>query len=114
MGIYERIQQKTIEKGISIKFLEKKVGLGNGVIKKWSTSFPQCNKLLLVANYLQVSLDWLVTGNNVNTINNAEKELLTYFSELPKDIQNDYIQEIKGAAKTYKNISGKSSESQTG
>ena len=64
MTIYNRIKEKADEKGISIKALEREAGLGNGVIKRWNETSPQCNKLELVANYLQVSIEWLITGKN--------------------------------------------------
>lgn len=76
MGIYERIQEKAAKKGISIKKLEQEVGIGNGTIKRWNTSSPQCNKIILVANYLQVPMEWLVTGKNMETGLTLEEQML--------------------------------------
>lgn len=102
MDIYERIQIKAIEKGISIKALEKEVGIGNGVIKKWGSSSPQCNKLLLVANYLHVSLDWLVTGeSNDYNLSENEKELLESFAKLPEREQIKFIGRVEEVAKQF-------------
>ena len=114
MDIYERIQTKAIEKGISIKALEKEVGIGNGVIKKWSNSSPQCNKLLLVANYLHVSLDWLVTGDsNEHNLTENEKELLENFAKLPEREQIKFIGKIEEIAKQFE-CKGKSSNTKVG
>lgn len=103
MGIYERIQTKATEKGISIKKLEQEVGIGNGVIKRWNTSSPQCNKLLLVANYLQISIEWLITGKITNELTENEKELLKNFKTLPEREQIKFIGKIEDIAEKYKN-----------
>ncbi len=42
------------------------MGLGNGTIKRWSTQSPRLDKLVPVAEYLQVSLDYLVFGSSVS------------------------------------------------
>ena len=82
MTIYNRIKEKAEEKGISIKALEREAGLGNGVIKRWNETSPQCNKLELVANYLQVSIEWLITGKNPSNFTKEESELIqAYRSE---------------------------------
>lgn len=114
MGIYERIQEKANEKGISIKKLEQEVGLGNGIIKRWNTSSPQCNKILLVANYLQVSLDWLVTGKNSEDLTDNEKEMLKNYRMLPEREQIKFIGKIEDVAIQYKQGQEKSSNSKIG
>lgn len=113
MGIYERIQEKATEKGISIKALEKEVGIGNGIIRRWNESSPQCNKLLLVANYLQVSLEWLVTGEINTQLTENERELLENFNILPEREQIKFIGKIEEISRQYKNR-GKSLDSKIG
>ena len=81
MTIYNRIKEKADEKGISIKALEREAGLGNGVIKRWNETSPQCNKLELVANYLQVSIEWLITGKDPSTLTKEEKELIQAYNK---------------------------------
>ena len=114
MGIYERIQEKTTEKGISIKKLEQEVGIGNGIIKRWNTSSPQCNKILLVANYLQVSLDWLVTGKNSEELTENEKEMLKNYRMLPEREQIKFIGKLEDIAIQYNQGQEKSSNSKIG
>lgn len=82
MGIYDRIKIKADEKNISIKALERESGLGNGVIKRWNNTSPQCNKLEKVANYLQTSIEWLITGKENNNLSNEEKDLIKNYREL--------------------------------
>jgi transcriptional regulator with XRE-family HTH domain len=105
MGIYERILEKSIEKNISIKKLEQEVGISNGIIKKWNNSSPQCNKLLLVADYLQVSIEWLITGKEYANLTEEENNLLIAYrkaSSHTKEIINVTLkpymeQEIKSS-----------------
>lgn len=81
MNIYERIKLKADETGISIKALEKEVGLGNGVIRHWKDNSPQCNKLEKVANYLQVSIEWIITGKEANNLSREENEIISAYKK---------------------------------
>lgn len=42
--------------------LEKELGFGNGTIRKWSVSSPGVDKLLKLANYFGVSVDYILKG----------------------------------------------------
>lgn len=87
MNIVERIKFKAQEKGLSIKALEEKTGLGNGTIKRWEHSSPQCNKIMLVANYLQVPITWLIDGTENDTLTEEEKELLNEYRNARPEVQ---------------------------
>lgn len=82
----DRICELAHEKGISISALEKTLGLGNGIIGKWRKQSPSCDKLKLVADYLNATIDYLLTGKKEcsSTANLApdEHELLQYFKKL--------------------------------
>lgn len=58
--IYENVKKLTSEKGISISALEKKAGLGNGVISSWKTCSPTISNLKAVADVLGVTVDVLI------------------------------------------------------
>lgn len=64
--LVNRIEKRIKEKGTNFKRVEQELGLGNGTIKRWSTQSPRLDKLVPVAEYLQVSLDYLVFGSNVS------------------------------------------------
>ncbi len=81
MDIVERIKLKLKQKNISIKSYEKEIGLGNGTIAKWEKQMPRIDKLILVANTLQVSLDWLVFGKENNELNEDERQLLEAYQQ---------------------------------
>lgn len=63
--LVNRIEKRIKEKGTNFKRVEQELGLGNGTIKRWSTQSPRLDKLVPVAEYLQVSLDYLVFGSSV-------------------------------------------------
>ena len=87
MSIYDRIKSKADEKKISIKALERESGLGNGVIKRWNETSPQCNKLEKVANYLQVSIEWLITGKENKDLSDEENEIIIAYKNAAPAIQ---------------------------
>ena len=69
MSITDRIIELVSERGISVSALEKAVGLGNGTVGKWRKQSPSCDKLLKVANYLNTSTDYLITGKCTENTN---------------------------------------------
>ena len=64
--LVQRIEKCIKEKGSNFKRVERECGLGNGTIKRWSEQSPRLDKLVVVAEYLQVSLDYLVFGGSVS------------------------------------------------
>ena len=51
--------------------LETRIGLGNGTISRWRTSAPNTDKLTKIADYFNVTVDYLMTGE--------EKESQQYY-----------------------------------
>ena len=49
---------------ISIAELERKSGLGNGVVRKWNSASPTLRTAIAVADYLGVSLDELTAPSH--------------------------------------------------
>lgn len=86
MSMVDRIYELAHEKGISISALEKTLGLGNGIIGKWRKQSPSCDKLKLVADYLNATIDYLLTGkkecSSTANLTPDEHELLQYFKKL--------------------------------
>ncbi|EME7120701.1 helix-turn-helix transcriptional regulator [Enterococcus faecium] len=60
MNLYEKIKMLANEKKISIRQLEEALGFGNGVINRWRKNNPGVDKVQLVANYFDVSVDYLL------------------------------------------------------
>lgn len=114
MSLLDRIIEKTKEKGISIRQLERACNMGNGVIDNWSSSWPRSDKLLAVANYLQISVEYLLTGKENEDLTEEEKELLRYFRQLPIREQMKEIGRLEEKAEQYSDQLETSSTSRTG
>lgn len=66
--LYARIKSLCEEKGITITKLESDLGFGNSSIKKWNGKVcPSADKLLKVAKYFNVSVDYLLGNVNIKT-----------------------------------------------
>lgn len=64
--LYHRIKSLCTEKGITISKLESDLGFSNSSIKKWEKiSSPSVDKILKVANYFNVSLDYLLGKTDI-------------------------------------------------
>lgn len=61
-NLVARIEVLVRKKGITFNKVEHDCKLGNGTIKRWGSQSPRLDKLVLVAQYLGVSLDYLVFG----------------------------------------------------
>ena len=62
MTLYERIETLRNSKGISQGKLEKELGFSNGSHSKWKNSTPTPDRLQKVADYFNVSINYLLTG----------------------------------------------------
>ena len=62
MNIYERIRALCQEKGISVRKLEEQLGFSYGSIAKWPDHTPSYEKLKKVADFFNVSVEYLTTG----------------------------------------------------
>lgn len=76
--VYDRIKELCNRRGITISKLESDLGFGNSSIKKWErTSSPSVDKVIKVANYFDVSCDYLlgrsdIEGSAVDIIEDTE------------------------------------------
>lgn len=66
MTLKERIKKLANERGISLPALEAELGFGNSTIVKWDKSTPNAEKLNSVAKYFGVSMDYLMTGEELD------------------------------------------------
>ena len=87
MSIVKKIKELAYEKDISIAALEREVGIANGAIYKWDKSSPTIDKLNKVAQYLNVSVDYLMSNDmNDNLLPDVKTE------------HTDIVNRIKGLA----------------
>ena len=72
MVLVEKIKRLCNARGISVPKLEDALGFGAGTISKWKKSAPGSDKLVKVAEYFQVSTDYLLGIENSNYYTNEE------------------------------------------
>lgn len=79
MTLIERVKNKAIEQNLNIKNLEQLSGLSNGQIGKWEKQKPSYDKVAAVANTLNVSIDWLITGKEAAELSPEEQKLVDLY-----------------------------------
>lgn len=85
MTLKERIKTLCKKNGISMNKLEEELGFGKGYISKLETSNPNINKLQKIADYFDVTLDYLMSGDDkdANSILSDKDE-----RDIAKDMDN--------------------------
>ena len=73
----ERICKLIKERGMSINGVEKALGFGNGAIKRFEKNSSSIDKIIKLSNFLNVSLEYLVFGTEINSKPNTI-EMPTY------------------------------------
>lgn len=67
MSIYKRVQDLIKKQGITVRELERECELANATIRRWETQTPNIESVRKVAQKLNVTIDYLVTGSSPNT-----------------------------------------------
>ncbi|OMC87426.1 hypothetical protein BK128_08340 [Viridibacillus sp. FSL H7-0596] len=94
MTIVERIEELVKRNHLSIAELERKAGLPNGQIRRWSTSNPGIDKVEKVADFFNVSVDYLL-GRTNNQFTDLPEDIETIAAHIDKDVTKDEIENIK-------------------
>lgn len=81
MSIVERIKKSCKENRTSMNALEKELGLGNGTIRLWDTKEPGANKVIMVAERLGLSLDYILTGKEAGNLTPEEQQLVDLYRQ---------------------------------
>lgn len=93
INLVDRIKKLAEQQGVSIRQLELALGMGNGTIGKWDKQHPSVEKLMMVAEYLNSDLMYILTGAQSHsqaikntpaneTLTEDESELLSYYRKL--------------------------------
>lgn len=71
MGLYENVKSAAKEKGYSINRLEKELGFSRSYVSKFRSITPSADKIQKIADFLDVSSEYLLTGENISkSVNN--------------------------------------------
>lgn len=65
MGLYERIRDIAKTKGYSVNRLEQELGFARSSISKFNRNTPSAEKIQQIADFLNVSVDYLLNGKEV-------------------------------------------------
>ncbi len=72
----DRIKNLCKKNKINISTLEKETGLSNGQIGKWKERQPRADFLYNIANYFNVSMEYLLTGKEYEL---KETEIISFY-----------------------------------
>ena len=95
MTILDRIRSLANERKVTLAELERNLDFSNGSLRKWDTSTPSGDKIEKVADYFNVSVDYLLgrTKNpyspNDNLMNTQELQALITFRKETEDMSDD-------------------------
>ena len=95
MTILDRIRSLANDRKVTLVELERNLDFSNGSLRKWGTSTPSGDKIEKVADYFNVSVDYLLgrTQNpytsNDNLMNTQELETLIMFRKETEDMSDD-------------------------
>lgn len=72
MSIFDIVKQLANEQKISISELERKLGMGRNSLYRWKTQTPSSDTLQKVADYFNVSIDYLLGRTSEKYINSQQ------------------------------------------
>lgn len=119
-ALVDRLERKIKMKGLTFNRIERELGLGNGTIKRWNDQSPRLDKLTAVAQYIGVSLDYLVFGTlqtdctpngelgidlpketetekllcDGSPLSNEEADLVAMYRLLPSNVREDMFEQV--------------------
>lgn len=75
MTLFERVKELCQQRGVTLQTLAEKTNLSVNSLYKWKTSMPSADKLEVVANYFDVSTDYLLGRENTKNTPTEVKDL---------------------------------------
>ncbi|MGG5324216.1 cro/CI family transcriptional regulator [Enterococcus pernyi] len=74
MNLLERIKKLCNQRGISVYQLEDKIEIGRNTIYQWNKRTPSTDKIQKVADYFDVTTDYLLGRTDKPRVESAEPE----------------------------------------
>jgi len=74
LTLVDKIRTLARQRDMSLPQLEQELGLGNGTISRWRNSSPNTEKLQKIADYFNVSMDYLL-GREQYLTHKDEKDI---------------------------------------
>ena len=103
MKFNERLMALRKKRGLSQEELGFELGVSRQTVSKWESgqSYPDFQRLVLLADYFDISLDELVLGldvGDVRALNESEKQLSSIYADVEegKAVMRKYIRVLLG------------------
>lgn len=74
MTILDRIRSLVNDRKVTLAELERNLNFSNGSLRKWETSTPSGDKIEKIADYFNVSTDYLLGRTDNPTIANKKEQ----------------------------------------
>lgn len=94
MTIVGRIKDLCYEKDMSVAALEKQLSFGNGSVYRWDKNSPTIEKVAKVADYFNVSIDYLL-GKTENRGHYTDPTNTLHDPRLSKKDQKDIAKKLE-------------------
>ena len=123
-----RLKERRNELGITISQIHEQTGISTGILSAWERNekLPSAPSLIKLSDVLQCSVDWILFGeqrfhqalNSENGVTHMsgltplESELISFYSELSTEDQEEILDFIKIKVKR-KKLREKSSDSES-
>lgn len=98
--MYERIKRLCELHKISVSQLEIEIKSSSGTICRWDKNRPNIDKVFAVAQYFNVSMEYLLTGEEVKqpTVSGELSEFAALFKSLSETEQESVLVILRGLA----------------
>ncbi|HAP4873229.1 TPA: helix-turn-helix transcriptional regulator [Enterococcus faecalis] len=102
MTLFERISYLAKKQGLSVFDLAEKLNLSRNSIYSWKKSSPKAETLEKVAEYFDVTTDYLLgRTDNPNSDNLEEDEITTFFRVNTEDLTEYEKDQLREELKEY-------------
>lgn len=94
----DRIKTLATKQGDSLASLERKLGFANGSISRWRHNTPSADKLQKVADYFNVSTDYLLNRTEYpnSYVESSSKPKVKILSRKMEDLDNSQLDVLDG------------------
>lgn len=87
MTFYDNLRKACALRGTNVTSVLKVLNMSSGNVSKWKSGVtPKADKLNALAEYLEVSADYLLGTDNI-VLSDEERELIRRYRELSNDSQ---------------------------
>ena len=99
-AVAENVRREFDKRGLKPSPTMKKIGLGENTLRNFQTSMPKADTLAKIADYLDVSVDYLLGRDRALSVsapagNGKQRQLLALFAQLSDEGQDALIENAK-------------------